>query len=560
MRQILPFNFVSLFCKRPKITAISSFSCLLAIMFMATAEFPQSFASIPPEEKIINFAEFDAYAEKAMQDWLVPGAAVVIVKDGKIVHLKTYGVRSLKSKKPVTPETVFHLVSLTKGFTAAIISRLVDEGKIRWDDKVRKYLPDFKLADTKASEDFTIEDLLSQRSGLPGFATDTLVETGWSAPEIYQVLYKIPFKNPFRSTYDYQNVFPGLAGWIVSYITEKPLSQAYETYLFQPLDLEQASIGKAGLTGGEPLWLRLKKEFLSYFSNRVDQYCQLDGEPLEISDGNDGIYCFEASRGMNASITDMAKWLIFQLDGGIIDGKTLISSSNIKKMRTPHINVGPPQGGRLYPKERVKNIDYGLGWFIHDYDRLHVLSHMGGMVGTRSLIAMVPEEKVGIVILSNMGGMRVSLFPEALRSKFLDLYLNLPDQHDWSKELLDEMKSSLERLKNTRISLRLQHPAPMSNIRDYFGLYENDLYGSLTVTAEKGVLYINYRHLKAALKHWNGDSFTFQPDEFSRSYSGTDIGNIFFQLPRSLKLEEADVGINLLYEGSDPIFHRKDKP
>ena len=116
-------------------------------------------------ESLINFAEFDAYVEKSMQDWLVPGAAVAIVKDGKIVHLKTYGVRSLATKKPVTPDTIFYLASLTKGFTAAVISRLVDEGKIQWDDKVRKYFPDFKIADEQASAEFTIEDLLSHRSG-----------------------------------------------------------------------------------------------------------------------------------------------------------------------------------------------------------------------------------------------------------------------------------------------------------------------------------------------------------------------------------------------------------
>ncbi|WP_032113054.1 serine hydrolase [Candidatus Paracaedibacter symbiosus] len=511
------------------------------------------------EESIINFDEFDTYVDQSMKDWLVPGAAIAIVKEGKIVHLKTYGVRSIESKKPVTPETVFYVVSLTKGFTAALLSRLVDEGKIRWEDKVRKYLPDFKLADDAASEEFTIEDLLSQRSGLPGFAADSLVETGWTAPEIYKVIYKIPLKNPFRSTYDYQNVFPGVAGWIAAEVTGKPLSEVYDDYLFQPLHLEHTSIGKDGLTGGESWWIRIKKHVLSYFANKVDQYCQLNGKPIEILGGNEAIYCFEASRGINASITDMAKWMIFQLNGGIEDGNPLISPANIERMRTSHINVGAPQGGKLFPKERVKNIDYGMGWFIHDYNRLDVIGHMGGMVGTRSLIALAPKEKVGIVILSNMGGMRVSLFPEAIRSKFFDLYLKLPDQHDWSTELLNETGASLAKINSARLTYRLQHPAAMRDLQDYVGAYENDLYGTLAVTAENGEIYLNYRKLKVALKHWNGDNFSFQPNMFSKTYSGTDIGDVMFSLANPSTGIDSAVGINLLHEGVENVFYRKDK-
>lgn len=509
-------------------------------------------------EPLINFAEFDAYVEKSMQDWLVPGAAIAIVKDGKIVHLKTYGVRSLITKKPVTPDTIFYLASLTKGFTAAVISRLVDEGKIQWDDKVRKYFPDFKIADEQASAEFTVEDLLSHRSGLPGFAADSLVETGWTAKEVYQALDKIPLKDPFRSVYNYQNVFPGIAGWIAAQVTDLPLSELYENYLFQPLHFSQTSIGRNGLTGGESWWIQLKKKINAYFADRTDQYCQLDGKPLDIPGGNDSLYCFEASRGVNSSITDMAKWTIFQLNSGVEDGKTLISKANIQRMRTPHINVGAPQGGRLFPKERVKNIAYGMGWFIHDYDRLEVLSHMGGMTGTRSIIAIVPSDKVGIVVLSNMGGMRVSLFPEAIRSKFLDLYLKLPDQHDWSKELVGESQASTLRINQSRQSERLKNPTPERKIEAYVGTFHNDLYGTINVTSENGRLFINYRTLKVVLTHWNGDDFGFQPNEFTKSYSGTDIGNATFYITRSSSGMNSLLGVNFLQEGADKVFHRQE--
>lgn len=509
------------------------------------------------DEPIINFVEFDAYVEKAMQDWLAPGVAVAIIKDGKIIHLKTYGVSNLKSQKPITPQTIFPIVSLTKGFTAALLSRLVDEGKIKWDDRVRKYLPDFKLADEAASESFTIEDLLSQRSGLPGFAADSLVETGWTDQEIYHELHKIPLKHPFKSTYDYQNVFPGLAGWIAASIVGKPLSEVYENYLFKPLNLEQTSIGRDGLTGGESLWTRLKKKIMAYFSDHSRQYCHLDGKAIEVPDGNDGIYCFEASRGINASIADMAKWMLFQLDNGVHRGQSLISQASIQRMRTSHINVGAPQGGRLFPKERVKNIAYGMGWFIHDYNRLEVLGHMGGMTGTRSIIAIIPQEKLGIVILSNLGGMRVSLLPEAIRSKFLDLYLKLSDQHDWSQELLSEIKALRDKIIQKRSAYRLQNPTAAGDLQTYVGLYENDLYGEMKVTAENGKLYVHYRKLKVELTHWNSDNFSFLPNEFSKSYSGTDFGDVMFRIAKPSGTTKSAMEVSLLHEGRDSLFYRK---
>ena len=508
-------------------------------------------------DELVDFTKFDQYVAQSMQDWSVPGAAIAIVKGGKVIYLKTYGVRNVTTQQPVTPETLFPIASLTKGFTVALIARLVEEGKIQWEDRVQKYLPDFKIADEAASSDFTIEDLFSQRSGLPGFAADSLVETGWRAEEIYHALPKIPLKDPFRSTYNYQNVFPGIGGWIAEKVTHKPLSALYEDYLFSPLHLESAIIGKDGLTGGESFFTWMRKKIKAYFAPNVTQYCQLKGQALEVEGGNDSLYCFEASRGITMSITDMAKWAIFHLNKGIEDGQVLLSKTNIERMRTPHIHIGTPQGGRLFPKERVKSIDYGMGWFIHDYDRLQVLSHMGGMTGVRSLIVLLPHEEVGIVILSNMGGMRVSLFPEAIRSKFLDLYLKLPDQPDWSRLLRNEVQAATDKIKEQRNAFRLQHPVKEGQERSYIGTYENDLYGVLNIIQEKGQLFLLYRDLKVELAHWNGDIFNFPPHRFSKAYPAIDIGEVSFLDEGGPKGVASLLEINLLREGKDKPFYRK---
>ncbi|HXF90411.1 MAG TPA: serine hydrolase, partial [Candidatus Nitrosotenuis sp.] len=403
---------------------------------------------------------------------------------------------------------------------------------------------------------FTIRDLLCHRSGLPGYSLDTLLELSWSPDEVLPVLHKIPLKHPFRQAYDYQNIFPGIAGIIIEKVTGKPLSQVYDDYIFKPLNLQETTIGKCGLTGGESWidWLKAKWRF--WQMDKTDEHHPIDGKAVVIQGHNPTIYKFEASRGVNSSAEDLAQWMIFLLNDGKVSGQTLVSRDQFMETRTPHIKVGPPKGGRLFPKDRVPDIDYGLGWFIHPYDRLNLLSHMGGMTGTRSLIALCPEEKLGIVIISNMGGMRVSLFPEAIRSKFFDMYLNLTDERDWSKDLITEFKISRSELEKSRQNHRLKNPMPAQENSFYTGVYENDLYGKLEIVEDKGQLFIKYRSLDLTpLTHWNGDNFTFKGYELTPAYSGNDLGEISFgnngQVSQSYGL-----AINLFHEGKDTIFKR----
>jgi CubicO group peptidase (beta-lactamase class C family) len=500
---------------------------------------------------IIDFAKFEQYVVKSMAEWDVPGAAVVIVKDGKVVFLKGFGTKAIHEKDPVTPETIFPLASLTKTFTVMVVAKLVEEGKLQWDDKVRKYYPEFKIADETASDEFTIRDLLSHRSGLPGFALDTFLELGWSEAETLQVLDKIPLTHSFRQAYDYQNIFPGIAGIIIERVTGKPLSEVYQTYLFRPLEMTQTTIGDKGLTGGEDVLTRVKAWWHSWNSNMTKQHQPVDGKAVVIPQGNATLYKFAASRGINSNAQDLAKWLTFLLD----NDQKLIKTELIAETRRPHINVGPPQGGRLFPKERVPDIDYGMGWFIHKYDQINLLSHMGGMTGVRSIIAVCPQHNVGIIIVSNMGGMRVSLLPEALRSKFFDMYLNLPER-DWSQELVTEFKQSRQKQEQSRLLVRLKNPLPAQDLSRYVGAYSHGLYGKIEISLEQGHLALKYRHLpKVALTHWNGDNFSFKAYELTAAYSGNDYGDVAFGFDGKAS-QAYGLAVNLFHEGPDTLFKR----
>ena len=217
--------------------------------------------------------------------------------------------------------------------------------------------------------------------------------------------------------------------------------------------------------------------------------------------------------------------------------------------------LGSLRGGNLFPKERVTRIDYGMGWYIYDYAGVTVVGHMGGMTGVRSIIAFIPSEKVGIVVLANLGGMRVSYFPEALRSFFFDLYLGLPDKHDWSHNLYTEKKKSYDKTSLHRVQQQLLQPQPAAAYENYVGDYKNDLYGVIKIREENKKLVLFYRNLKVTLIHGNGDNFSFTGSDLSPGLAAIDRGDIVFGFkPNSLKA--FGFMVNLFREGVDPLFSR----
>lgn len=516
-----------------------------------------------------DYDAFTKYAQKAMEEWGTAGGAIAIVKDGKIEYIKCFGVMAVGGNKPVKEDTQFTIVSLTKAFTALLLMKLQDEKRLDLNKPVQFYLPDFKLMDPAVAAQFKVIDLLSHNSGLPMFAFDSLLETGWSESEIYAVMDQIPLKKSFGD-YDYQNIFPGVAGMLIQKVTGEPLSALYKEEIFDPLGFQDTTMGENGLIGGESLWTRLKARVKVWFTPKVEQHYLRDGKPEMIKGRNPIIYRFPSSRGINASIRDMAKWMQFLQTGKDTKGALLLPEDLFKipiQKRTP---IHLKDDGRLFPSDRVTKMDYGLGWFIHDYASLpEIYSHMGGMTGTRSLIVMAPTQNIGMVVLLNVGGMRVSLLPEALRSKFLDMALGLEPDRDWSKELLDGTIKDRERSQRQRAEYRLSNPQASRDLDAYVGEYTNKLYGKLTITKESSKgdnrngdggkeleqLVLRYRDLKAPLTHWNDDKFTFEAQVFSHAYSVTDMGDVFFDYdPTSNKANVLTV--SSMREGEDSSFKR----
>eukprot|EP01035_Chromulina_nebulosa_P018428 gene18428-24132_t len=506
-------------------------------------------------EKIIP--EFEKYIEKAQVEWGAPGVAVGIVKDGKIVYLKGFGVTEVGGDKKINEHTVFQIASLTKNFLVHLYAKLVQNGQISWDDPVIKYLPTFFVGNKEVTSQFTIRDLLSHRSGLPSFSGDSLWYLNFSTDEIIEGIGKIPLKYPFRSKYGYQNQLFGIASIIAEKITGKTIEQLFKEYFFIPLKLNDSSVG---LNAIKP-----EKSFFGRIFGTTDNtniaYPHDDrGKRAHKIELSQLIYRFPGSSGVNMSINNLAQWMIFMINKGVHNGNTLIDDKQYTQLITPHIDCGMKYDDVQFPGDRYSIVKYGMGHFIMEYGegekKLRTVGHMGGFCGTRSLMVVAPEEKLGIVVLSNYGSFRVSFLPEAIHNKFMDLYLGI-STIDWSKRLRDKFISVKENNKRYKAMQRLQKPKKAKLLKEYVGIYKNNLYGEIIIQSESSSIYLMMRGKKIPLEHFNGDEFTFPGYLASEAYSDSDIGYIDFGSRNGEKLDLCAVSTLEMHEGKDHgLFER----
>jgi CubicO group peptidase (beta-lactamase class C family) len=431
---------------------------------------------------------FDDYVNKALREWEVPGLAIAIVKDDRIVLAKGYGVRKLGDPTPVTERTLFAIGSSSKAFTAAAIAMLVDEGKLKWDDPVTKYLPAFQLYDPYVTRELTVRDLLSHRSGLE--RGDFL----WYGSEYDrdEILRRTRYLKPtwsLRSTFGYQNLMFLAAGQVIAKVSGRSWDDFVRQRMFTPLSMTASSTSIRDLKNSD---------------NVSSPHAKIE-DKLEVIPWRN-IDNIAPAGSINSNVIDMSQWVRLQLALGEYQKQRLLSSGAAKEMQTSQTVIrAEPPFSLLYPEAHFLN--YGLGWFLHDYRGRKVVEHGGAIDGMRAQVAMLPEEKLGLVILTNMGG---SSLPLPLMFRIFDAYLGAPPR-DWSTEILKTMKGfeaqgkaaqkkqEEGRIKDTRTSL-----APA----EYAGTYKNDLYGDVKVTHEGGKLKLRFGlAFTGDMEHWHYDTF-----------------------------------------------------
>ena len=438
-------------------------------------------------EKEIKY--LDQYLEIAVEAFDLPSLSIGVVKDGKVIMLKSYGHLKNGEDRLADENSIYAIASLSKAFTTASIGMLVDEGKLNWDDRVVDHLPYFELHDTWVSSHMTIRDLLSHRAGLATFDGDLLwYATDYSREDI--VRRQLPLKQHFRSDYGYQNIMFITAGQLIEAVSGMTWDEFVTERIFKPLGMDRSFTSFAKMD----------------LSDNVTTP-HLSGNPIfHLSYDNSG-----ATAAIHSNVNDMTKWIRFWLNKGVVNGDTLLSMNSIHEIHMQQTVLRPSS---FDEKNGVHFKGYGLGWFMLDYQGRKIIRHGGGLPGYISEIALVPEENLGFIILTN----DMNWLPSAMTYKIVDIFTQEDmTQRDWAQEYLAYYKNYEERLKKAkeeRYASRVEKTKPSKEMKEYAGTYEDVMYGDAIISLKDKKLHLEMKPTKklftADLKHWHYNTFQFQ--------------------------------------------------
>jgi CubicO group peptidase (beta-lactamase class C family) len=415
----------------------------------------------------------ESYIQQGMRDWQIPGMAVLVVKDGQVVHRKGYGVANVETKNAVDENTLFMIGSNTKAFTATALAMLEQEEKLSLDDKVSKWIPYFKLRDENASKLVTVRDLLCHRIGFETFQGDfTYWASNLTREEVIRKMAVVEAPYGFRTKWGYCNAAFTTAGEVIPAVTGKAWEQYIKEKILLPLKMDRT--------------LTLASD-MKTATNAATPYTVIHGKLTKLSVPQ--IDNLAPAGTISSSVHDMTNWLLLQLDKGKFENQQVIPLQAIMATRTPQSMMGLDHRD----KQNTHFYLYGLGFDLSDRAGKVVVAHTGGVDGFVSSVMLVPEEKLGIVILTNTDQ---NSFYQDLTREIRDAYLNLP-YIGFSKRSLQRSKANeLIEKKNTDSlkALTLTKQKPSVELKKYAGDYKNELYGDVSIKVENSTLTVYFSH------------------------------------------------------------------
>jgi len=424
----------------------------------------------------------DAFVARVLQEFQAPGASIAVVRDGRTVLAKGYGVRRLGSPEPVTERTLFQIASNSKAFTSGALAILAAEGRLAWNDRVVDRLAWFQLSDPYVTREMTVLDLLVHRSGLSLGAGDLLwFHSNYSREEIVRRLRWVPLANSFRSTYNYDNVLYAAAGFVVQAVSERTWEEFVRERIFAPLQMTASLTGVADLRPGD----------VAAPHGMVEGRLQV--VPLDTADA------LGPGGSIVSNAVDMAAWVRVQLDSGRVDaGHRLWGPAQTAELWTGRITTSPPRGANLAM--------YALGWNVYDFRGYKIVTHTGGLAGMISRVMLIPQLRTGFVILTNAESSAMGVLTNYLRDFFAGAPLaDYVAQFKRSEGEFDEAAFQA-RLDSTRN--RASRPAlPLAG---YAGTYRDAWYGDVTLAEEQGHLAIRFGPaptFTGDLEHWQYETF-----------------------------------------------------
>lgn len=450
-------------------------------------------SGLASQAQILTSKQIDSVAEKTLSTFNVPGVAVAVIKDGKIIHAKGYGVRSIKTNLKVDENTLFGVASNTKAMTAAALGMLVDEQKISWDTKVTAVIPEFKLYDPYVTSEFTIRDLLTHRSGLGLGAGDLMIWPDSSTVDKKQLIHNLRFLKPvssFRTKYDYDNLLYIVAGEVVARISGLTYDEFIENRIFKPLSMTKTAAS----------WYRLKDK-----SNVIDGHAPYEGKllPVGLSFGE----IANAAGGVYSNITDMSKWVMTMINRGKYGEnltQKLFSPAVARELWTPQTIIS---GGNP-----ASFSSYGLGWFLSSVNGNFQATHTGGLSGIVTQVTILPEMKLGIIVLTNQqSGAAFNSITNSIKDGYLGIkgmnrIKTYNDNRLRNEKEADEIVAKIW----ADIAAAQKAIGVKPEVKNYLGTFNDSWFGKVTVSEINGKMHFQAKNspkLRGDMTYYKGNTF-----------------------------------------------------
>ncbi|MEO0570625.1 MAG: serine hydrolase [Bacteroidota bacterium] len=454
-----------------------------------------TFSSISQNDKKVHV--LDNMIQQGIKDWKIPGLAVVVVKDGETVFKKTYGVKSIESKEPVDLETLFAMASTTKAMVAMSLGILVDEGKLDWNDKVKKHLPSFQLSDPYIANDARVKDLLTHNLGMAN-ADMLWVLDSVSTKETLRRFASTKKAYPLRGGYTYQNIMYVAAGQVIEALSGMPWHKFVETRLFRPLGMNRSQAQSVNILTAE---------------NYVTPHYNFEEKGVQVVDRNYSDQIGAAGM-MWSSIDDISKYLKFIQNGGVHHQDTIVQPETLKTLFRPHTLIPKNQ---FYPTAELTDpnwLSYGLGWFQHDYRGEKLDFHTGSLQGVIALAGVMHSKNTAVYVFGNMDHAELR---HAILYQTMDLFAFNDLTTNWHPKVFELYKAiakeGKDRLKK-RAAERKGDTAPSLNLEAYTGNYHHPLCGEVMIEIEDQTLLLNFNTFEMIkASHWHYNTFMTVPNQ-----------------------------------------------
>ncbi len=496
----------------------------------------------------LTSSQIDKIAGQAMKVFDVPGIAIAVVKDGKVIHSKGYGLRSVNSMQKVDENTLFAIASNTKAFTAAALGILVDEGKLKWEDKVIDYIPEFRLYSSYVTEDFNIKDLLTHRSGMGLGAGDLMIWPGspeFTKEDVIHNLRYLRQTSSFRTKYDYDNLLYIVAGEVVARVSGKSWEEFVEERIMEPL----------GMTVTAASINRLKDR-----SNIIDAHVPVNGR-LEVVAKHEGDL-HNPVGGIMSSVADMSKWVIMQMNNGRYGEnleKQIFSAKVHEEMWTPQTII-PVRGKTNYNSHFSA---YGLGLRLSDENGYKVVGHTGSLQGIVTQVTMVPEMKLGIIVFTNQ---QADAAFSAITNSIKDGYYGITgaDRISQYKDLVTRNQENAKSITDAvwrSIDEQQKDNRAVIDSGPYTGTYSDIWFGDVTVSMKDGKLRFNAvksPKLSGEMIFYKGNTFIVKWDDRTLDADAFAVFSLDREgIPSAITMEAISPLTDFSFDFQDLDFHRK---